>query len=226
MHGATMRIFHVVSLSQISLPQLKYFPFLSSKLHDHIMQSSINLSGDTAWATSIVKLLPYHICLHVIYVSNVYALQLTGMRFWKWLWIHWFRQRRKTSWLAERLLASKERLCVIEFVFISLSSDIANDTSERKYKLPERICKALNGACEKRGQAYKIVVLQSTITPMKMGHTRQHPSSMQTNHMKIPYKTRGCTEFGRRPNFVQSYTYNQEAVEKVTCDKGRRISLS
>jgi len=61
---------------------------------------------------------------------------------------------------------------------------------------------------------------------MKLGHTRQHPSSMPANQMKVPYETRGCTKFGRRPNFVQSYTYNQEAVEKVTCNKGRRISIS
>jgi hypothetical protein len=49
---------------------------------------------------------------------------------------------------------------------------------------------------------------------------------MQVNQMKFPYKTRGCTKFGMCSNFVQSYTYNQEDTEKVTCNKGRRISIS
>jgi len=61
---------------------------------------------------------------------------------------------------------------------------------------------------------------------MKLGHIRQHPSSMQANRMKVPYKTRSCTKFGRRPNFVQSYTYNQEDAEEVSCNKGKRIPIS
>jgi len=28
------------------------------------------------------------------------------------------------------------------------------------------------------------------LSAMKLGHTRQHPSSMQNNQMKVPYKTR------------------------------------
>jgi hypothetical protein len=44
--------------------------------------------------------------------------------------------------------------------------------------------------------------------------------------MEVPYKTRGCQVFGRRPNLVQSYTYKEEVVEKVSCNKGKGISVS